>query len=123
MLQAQSRDPRVMHSWTGNFAGQQERAQAIPVNFRFSEKHECRRVDPCVNLVKRFCQRCWWRKYLPVRHDRQKFVDTWPGNGLRCASLGEFSQLPVCRLMPLRVHAVRTDKDIGVNGDHPPRLS
>src|SRR3990172_1102745 len=110
VLQAQGRDTRVVHLWTHNFAGQQQPAQPFPVYLRFGEKNERRRLDPCIDLAKRSCERCRRREYFRMSNYCQEFVDAWPGNSPCRASLGEFRPPRLGGLMPFRVLAVRMDQ-------------
>jgi len=123
VLQTQSRDARVMHFWTRDFAGPQQSSQPFPVHLRLGQKNERRRLDPCVDLVQCARERCRRREYFRMRHDGQEFVDARPRNCPCRATLGKFRHASIRSLMPLRVLAVRVDEDTGVDCDHPPRPS
>jgi hypothetical protein len=56
-------------------------------------------------------------------HDGQELVNARPGDRPRCGRFGRSCEVPIGRLVPGRVLAMRVHQDVGIDGDQPPAPS
>lgn len=118
---AKCRNSRVVYQGPARLARSHEVAEGRPVLAAFVDDPKARGFPPCRDLIEGLIQRGRRRKDPRVRDYRNEFMDTRPWNGPTVATLGERSYAMRRLVVPLRIHAVGMDEDIGIDGDHVPR--
>ena len=114
------RDSCIVDTRSGNATGFQLLAQGSPVAVVLPDESQGRGLHPRLDLVARLWQGRWRGKDAWMRDDGEELVEAWPWDPPAPPSLGELGERQARRPMKFRIHTVRLDEDIRIDGDHPP---
>jgi hypothetical protein len=118
VAQAQGSDARVVDRPSLHGRPLEHLLQRVPEALTFVQENQRRRLEPAPDLLEGIGSRR--RRIVDPRmgDDGVELVEAGPGNGLRCATLGQGGDDGVRRRVPGGVRAMRVDEDVGVDGGH-----
>ena len=121
MLPAQGGYTRIVNLRPGDPTTDKYLSQRRLMRAAFGEKDQRRRFHPCFDLVERPLERRRRREDPRMGYDREKLMQTRPGNGPACNPFSEFRQPSGRGIVKRRFIAVRIHENVGVDCNHVPR--
>lgn len=101
----------------------QQSAQMRPMFIADADESQTGCLMPKIHHAQQFARGGGIGMKLPVRHDREEFVNARPRNGPRFAARDQSLDGSACCVVPIETLKMRVNEDVGVDSNHGCRIA